>query len=88
MADSERPRPRFPQSAPSRRSRRFGPDWDTEDAYWQSAYPERLRPRRSQLRVLPRRLSASAPSPQCGGGARVGDTEHRLRADWLAGDMA
>ena len=19
----------------------FGPDWDTEDAYWQSAYPER-----------------------------------------------
>jgi len=65
----------------------FGPDWDTEDAYWQSAYPERPYARADRsyeyYRVAYRFGAESAMRWR---EREWADTEHRLRADWLAGD--
>jgi hypothetical protein len=65
----------------------FGPDWDTEDAYWQSAYPERQYARADRSYEYYRaayRYGAEAAIRWPG--REWSDTEHRLRADWLGGE--
>jgi hypothetical protein len=65
----------------------FGPDWDTEDAYWQSAYPERHYARADRsyeyYRAAYRHGAEGAIRWR---GREWSDTEHRLRADWLASE--
>ncbi|HUQ80867.1 MAG TPA: hypothetical protein VM076_07010 [Gemmatimonadaceae bacterium] len=65
----------------------LGPDWDTEDAYWQSAYPARPYARADRSHEYYRaayRFGAES-ALRCPG-REWADTEHRLRADWLAGE--
>jgi hypothetical protein len=65
----------------------FGPDWDTEDAYWQSAYPERPYARADRSYEYYRAAYRfGAESAMRWRGREWPDTEHRLRADWLAGE--
>ena len=64
----------------------LGPDWDTEDAYWQSAYPERpVRARRPRLRVLSRRVPLRRRARDAMARAGVGRRGARLFATtWAA----
>ena len=65
----------------------YGPDWDSEDAYWQSAYPERQYARADRSYEYYRAAYRyGAEGAMRWRGREWADTEHRLRADWLAGD--
>lgn len=65
----------------------LGPDWDSEDAYWQSAYPARPYARADRSYEYYRAAyHFGASSAMRWGGREWADTEQRLRADWLAGE--
>lgn len=61
-------------------------DWDSEDAYWQSAYPERPYARADRSYEYYRdayRYGADAARRHAG--REWHDVEHDLRRDWSAG---
>jgi len=67
----------------------FGPDWDTEDAYWQSAYPERPYARADRGYEYYR--SAYRYGADCAVRMRAReweDAERALRDGWSSGEDA
>ena len=67
----------------------FGPDWDTEDAYWQSAYPERPYARADRGYEYYR--SAYKYGAECAArmhGREWDDAEPALRDEWSSGEHA
>ena len=67
----------------------FGPDWDTEDAYWQSAYPERTYARADRgYEYYRSAYRHGAESSVRGWGREWDDVEHAVRAAWAAAEHA
>jgi hypothetical protein len=67
----------------------LGPDWETEDAYWQSAYPERTYARADRSYEYYRSAYRyGAESAIRWAGREWEDAEHSLRAGWAAAEDA
>ena len=67
----------------------LGPDWDSEDAYWQSAYPERTYARADRSYEYYRTAYRyGAESAVRWRGLEWHDAEHMLRSFWTAAEHA
>ena len=65
----------------------FGPDWETEDAYWQSAYPERTYARADRgYEYYRSAYRFGAESAVRWWGREWAEAEQALRAAWAAAE--
>lgn len=87
MADLQRGTTDVPAVSVESALATLGPDWDSEDAYWQSAYTERPYARADRSYEYYR--AAYRYGAECAmrwRGREWADTEQRLRSDWIASE--